>query len=35
MPVANANPRDDSRCHGMLLLLPFDVGWHKYIRADV
>jgi len=30
MPVAHASPREDSRYHGMPLLLPFDVGWHKY-----
>src|ERR1039458_4128729 len=27
MPVAHASPREDSRYHGMPLLLPFDVGW--------
>jgi catechol 2,3-dioxygenase-like lactoylglutathione lyase family enzyme len=30
MPVAHASPREGSRYHGKPLLLPFDVGWHKY-----
>ncbi|HLY16513.1 MAG TPA: VOC family protein [Bryobacteraceae bacterium] len=32
MPVAHASPREDSRYHGMPLLLPFEVGWHKYTQ---
>ena len=32
MAVAHANPREDSRYHGMPLLLPFDVGWQKYTQ---
>ena len=32
MPVAHASPREDSRYHGMPVLLPFDVGWHRYTR---
>ena len=32
MLVAHASPREDSRYHGMPLLLPFDVGWHKYTQ---
>jgi catechol 2,3-dioxygenase-like lactoylglutathione lyase family enzyme len=32
MQVAHASPREDSRYHGMPLLLPFDVGWHKYTQ---
>jgi catechol 2,3-dioxygenase-like lactoylglutathione lyase family enzyme len=32
MTVAHASPREDSRYHGMPLLLPFDVGWHKYTQ---
>jgi methylmalonyl-CoA/ethylmalonyl-CoA epimerase len=32
MPVAHASPREDSRYHGAPLLLPFDVGWHKYTQ---
>ncbi len=30
MPVSHASPRADSRYHGMPLLLPFEVGWHRY-----
>ena len=32
MPVAHATPREDSRYHGMPLLLSFDVGWHRYSK---
>ena len=32
MQVAHASPREDSRYHGMPLLLPFDVGWHRYLK---
>jgi methylmalonyl-CoA/ethylmalonyl-CoA epimerase len=32
MAVAHASPREDSRYHGMPLLLPFDVGWHRYAK---
>jgi catechol 2,3-dioxygenase-like lactoylglutathione lyase family enzyme len=32
MTVAHASPREDSRYHGMPILLPFDVGWHKYTQ---
>ncbi len=32
MPVARASPREDSRYKGMPLLLPFEVGWHKYTQ---
>jgi catechol 2,3-dioxygenase-like lactoylglutathione lyase family enzyme len=32
MSVAHASPREDSRYHGMPLLLPFEVGWHKYTQ---
>jgi len=32
MPVAHASPREDSRYHGMPLLLSFDVGWHRYTQ---
>jgi catechol 2,3-dioxygenase-like lactoylglutathione lyase family enzyme len=32
MPVAHATPREDSRYHGMPLLLSFDVGWYRYSK---
>jgi hypothetical protein len=32
MPVSHASPREDSRYHGMPLLLAFDVGWHRYTK---
>jgi len=32
MTVAHASPREDSRYHGKPLLLPFDVGWHRYTQ---
>jgi catechol 2,3-dioxygenase-like lactoylglutathione lyase family enzyme len=32
MRVAHASPREDSSYHGIPLLLPFDVGWHKYTQ---
>jgi catechol 2,3-dioxygenase-like lactoylglutathione lyase family enzyme len=32
MLVTHASPREDSRYHSMPLLLPFDVGWHKYTQ---
>ncbi len=30
MGVGHAGPREDSRYHGQPILLPFDVGWHRY-----
>jgi peroxiredoxin len=32
MPVAHASPRAGSTYHGRPLMLPFDVGWHRYSK---
>ncbi len=32
MGMGHASPREDSRYHGMPLLLPFEVGWHRYTQ---
>lgn len=35
MTVGHASPREDSRYHGKPLLLPFDVGWHRYTSSSL